>query len=139
MIMLVSKLITKAQNLMLSRGFQLGTTGAVIADLLNIDVLRQWALELAPGSDADALEEAARTSARMLGLEGDEVLWPRQKNGTPITPKYLVIDLGRGRAWYSTRYNSFKSVRAANNRGFRRGTNFGKRELATTATAMGRS
>jgi len=80
---------------------------------VTLEWLRARALELVPGSDAAALEEAARSTSRMLGLENDEVLWPRQRNGDPINPKYFVMDIGRGRAWFATRYYSRKSVRSA--------------------------
>lgn len=85
--------------------------GGVAVDL-TLDWLRQQALNMAPGSDAVALEEAARTASRMLGLENDEVLWPRHRDGTPITPRYFVIDLDRGRAFVTSRYYSRKSVNA---------------------------
>jgi len=87
--------------------------GVGIAADVGLDWLRQRAIELAPGSDAAALEEAARMTARMLGLENDEVLWPRHRDGTPVAAKYFTIDLDRGRAWIHGRYYSRKSVQAA--------------------------
>lgn len=119
MIALVAKLIGRAMLLFKSRPFVIGATGAAIGDVVNLDILRRWALEIAPGSDREALEEAARMSARMLGLEGDEILWPRQRSGEPIVPHYLIIDLSRGRGWFSTRYYSKKSVRGARARALR--------------------
>lgn len=91
--------------------------GIGVAGDVTLDWLRQRALELAPGSDAAALEEAARSTYRMLGLDNDEVLWPRKRDGNSITPRYFVLDIGRGRAWFSQKYYSRKSVNA----GFRRG------------------
>lgn len=115
-----------------------GVGTAVGTDIINLDWLRRQSIKLAPGSDGEALEEAARLAARLLGLEGDEVLWPRQRNGEPIMPKYLVIDLSRGRAWYSTRYFSKKSVSAGRRRGNSRGYRAGQRSIATISQAQGR-
>lgn len=111
--MLVSKLISRAMLVFKSKPFVLGSGAVAISDFINIDFLRRAALEIAPGSDREALEEASRLAARLLGLEGDEILWPRQRNGEPIVPHYLIVDLNRGRGWFSTRYYSKKSVRGA--------------------------
>lgn len=137
MFRLVALLISKAQAVLLSRQVQIGTGIAVIADLINLDVLRQWALEVAPGSDGAAIEEAARMAARALGLEGDEVLWPVRRDGMRITPKYMVIDLNRGRAWYSTHYYSKKSVSAGRRRGFGRGMGAGRRQAVDNKIIAG--
>lgn len=117
MIALVSKLISRAMMAFKAHPISTTagglTTGLAISDFINIDFLRRAALEIAPGSDREALEEAARLAARLLGLEGDEILWPRQRSGEPIVPHYLIIDLNRGRGWFSTRYYSRKSVKGA--------------------------
>lgn len=105
------------------------TAGAVAADLLNVDELRQEAVRIAPTSDPEALEEAARQIMRMVGADGSEVLWP----GNGVSPRYYVFDLSTGRQWFTGHYRSFKSVRAANNRGYRRGLAAGKREMGTIA------
>jgi len=110
--LLVSKMIQLALSRFgSSAAVRIG--GAAVVGDVTLDWLRQRAIEIAPGSDAAALEEAARTAARMLGLENDEVLWPRRRDGEPIVPKYFVMDIGRGRAWMATRYYSRKSVRSA--------------------------
>lgn len=93
-----------------------GFAGAALTDVINLDFLRQESIRIAPGSDPEALEEAARTAARLLGLAGDEVLWPMSRNGTFIVPRYLTIDIARGRAWYSTRHYSRKSAMALGRR-----------------------
>lgn len=117
--MLIAKLLARAFPFYSSRGAQAalvagGAAGGIIgSDIINLDWLRRESFKIAPGSDAVALEEAARTVARMLNLSGDEVLWPRTRTGDPIAPKYLTIDLGRGRAWYHTKYYSKKSVSGA--------------------------
>lgn len=110
--MLFSAAVAKLGSSQIAR---LGITGAgagLVTDV-SLDWLRQQALQLAPGSDAAALEEAARTAHRLLGLENDEVLWPRHRNGQPVAPHYFTIDLARGRAWIHSRYYSRKSVSAA--------------------------
>lgn len=114
----------------------IGAGAGAITDFINLDWLRQQALQIAPGSDREALEEAARMAARLLGLEGDEVLWPRTRSGEPISPKYLVVDLNRGRAWFSSQYFSRKSVRGAQRRGNARGFGRGQRSIATISQAQ---
>jgi hypothetical protein len=48
----------------------------------------------------------------MLGLGGDQVLWPvNRRTGALIPPLYFHIDLVRGRAWYSSRYVSTRRRR----------------------------
>lgn len=112
---LVGRLILAARALAASRGVQLAAGGIVAADLINLDWLRQQSIRIAPGSDQAAIEQAARTAAQLLGMAGDEVLWPTHRRGAlqgePITPMYLTVDLTRGRAWFSTRYYSRKSAR----------------------------
>lgn len=98
---------------MSSRGAVAVGTGALVADIVNLEWLRTESVKIAPGSDAAALEEAARIAARLLNLSGEEVLWPRRRDGSPIAPMYMVLDLNRGRAWYTSKYFSRKSVRAA--------------------------
>lgn len=124
--MLVSKLISRAMLAYKTRSVALGVgvaggaaSSSLITDFINIDFLRKSALEIAPGSDREALEEAARLAARLLGLEGDEILWPRHRTGEPIAPHYLIVDLSRGRGWFSSRYYSKKSVRGARTRALR--------------------
>lgn len=109
---LVGRLITAARALAASRGVQLAAGGIVAADLINLDWLRAQGIRIAPGSDRAAIEQAARTAAQLLGMAGDEVLWPVHRRGAlqgePITPMYLVVDLTKGRAWFSSRYKSTK-------------------------------
>lgn len=134
MILLVARLIQAA----FARRAQIaiGAGAGAITDIINLDWLRQQSIRIAPGSDREALEEAARLAARLLGLEGDEILWPRQRNGDPIPPKYLIVDLNRGRGWFSTRYYSRKSVRGAQRRGSSRGFRAGQRNIATISQAQ---
>lgn len=88
------------------------TTGAAIT----LTQLRDQAQVVAGASDIQALDEAARTAARMLGLDGSEVLWPMDRLGNRIAPKYFHVDLLKGRAWYTSEYFSRKSVRALGRR-----------------------
>lgn len=121
---LVGRLIIAARALAASRGVQLAAGGIVAADLINLDWLRQQSIRIAPGSDRAAIEQAARTAAQLLGMAGDEVLWPTHRRGAlqgePITPMYLVVDLTRGRAWFSSKYYSAKSARRRRFSGYRR-------------------
>lgn len=105
---LVGRLLLSARALAASRGVQLAAGGALVADFINLNWLEQQAIKIAPGSDKAAIVQAARNAASLLGLAGDEVLWPVHRRGAlqgePITPMYLVVDLTKGRAWFSTRY-----------------------------------
>lgn len=92
-------------------GAALGT-----ATLVKLEDLRSQAALMAGGSDIQALDEAARTAARMLGLDGSEVLWPMDRLGNRIAPKYFHVDLQKGRAWYTAEYFSRKSVRVLGRR-----------------------
>jgi len=131
---LVGRLIIAARALAASRGVQLAAGGIVAADLINLDWLRTQGIRIAPGSDRAAIEQAARTAAQLLGMAGDEVLWPTHRRGAlqgePITPMYLVVDLTRGRAWFSSRYYSRKSSMRNRFRrfgGYRRWGGYGQR------------
>lgn len=77
---------------------------AVASDILNLDFFRQQAIRLAPGSDANALEEVARLAMRLLNLDSGTVFWPRDRiSGEPIPPMFMVLDFSRGRAWFTGR------------------------------------
>lgn len=92
----------------------------VTAIALTLEDLRNQARVLAGASDIQALDEAARTAARMLGLDGSEILWPMDRLGNRIAPKYFHVDLLKGRAWYTAEYFSRKSVRTLGRRFGRR-------------------
>lgn len=118
---LVGQLIKWAVTKMFTTpGGAAATTGITIS-LAN---LRDQAAVIAGGSDIQALDEAARTAARMLGLDGSEVLWPMDRLGNRIAPKYFHVDLTKGRAWYTSEYFSRKSVRTLGRRFGRRRSNF---------------
>lgn len=112
---LVGRLLIAARALAASRGVQLAAGGIVAADLINLDWLRAQSIRIAPGSDKAAIEQAARTAAQLLGMAGDEVLWPYHRRGAlqgePITPMYLVVDLTKGRAWFSSSYTKRRRFR----------------------------
>lgn len=101
---LLGQLITRAAAVLKGNPIQTGTGIAVAADLLNLDFFRQNALRLAPGSDANALEEVARMAMRLMNLDAGAVFWPRDRiSGEPIPPMYMVLDFNRGRAWFTSR------------------------------------
>lgn len=104
--------------------------GAMLVDLLNIDELRQEAVKIAPRSDPEALEEAARQIIRMTGADGTKTFWPKGP------PRYYVFDLATGNQWFISRYINFKWVRNANKRGFAAGTRAGMKNLATISQAQ---
>lgn len=76
------------------------------------------------GSDLTAGEiEGIEDIAKMVGhiLNDEGVLWPTSRDGEPIPPRYLTINLDQGRAWFHRDYYSRKSVQSARRRGFGRG------------------
>lgn len=87
----------------------IGAGGAALGDFINIDVLRQQAVKLAPTSDPEALEEAARTLIRMLGLDGSDVIFPP---GGATNWNYYHMDMRTGRAWFTRSYISKKGQKA---------------------------
>lgn len=104
--------------------------------------LEAQAVRLAPGSDQAAIVHAAEAAMRLLNLSGDEVLWPvhgprHAQAGERITPRYLVWDLTRGRAWYMESYTSKKSARRQRSfgqrRGFARGSSMQLRQASAYA------
>lgn len=127
-------------QVMSSRGGQMLTRAAppagLIAATLTIDEIIDSVKEDAPESDEAALRETAHTVARMLGLDGSEVLWPvhmrGEEKGSPIDPVYFTMNLATGRAWYSSNYHSRKSVNAGFRRGQRSGRFRARRDIAQT-------
>ena len=72
------------------------------------------------GSDLSApelqgIEEVAKFVGHILNDEG--ILWPTGRDGVPIPPRYLTINLDQGQAWFHKDYNSRKTVNAAYKRG----------------------
>lgn len=110
---------------------------AVGGTVISLQGLRDRAAIEAGASDIQALDEAARTAARMLGLDGSQVLWPMDRLGNKIAPKYFHVDLLKGRGWFTSEYNSGAYVRALKRRG-RRYTSVGWRNMRSVATALPR-
>lgn len=99
---------------------------AVTMSDITLGQLRQEAFRLSPGSDPAALEEAARHVYRMLGNEGDEILWPTDRLGRPIAAKYYHMNMTTGQSWFTSEYISKKYVRAARRRPMRRRSGGGR-------------
>jgi len=111
---LIGAAAVKLSQLVMQRGVQIGIGigGAAAGAGVQLGDLREQAALLAGNTGPQGLEEAARTAARMLGLGGDRVLWPiSNRTGQLIIPRYFVIDLIKGRAWYIQRYFSRRSAR----------------------------
>lgn len=110
--------------------------GAGVLTGLTIDAIAESIQEDAPESDSEALRETAHTVARMLGLDGSEVLWPThvrgEKRGMPIEPVYFTMHLPTGRAWYQGTYHSAKSVDRGFKKGLSRGRRFARRDMVQT-------
>lgn len=78
------------------------------------------------GSDLSSSElQGIEEVAKMVGhiLNDESVLWPTTRDGEPIPPRYLTINLDQGRAWFHRDYYSRKSVQSARRRGWGRGRN----------------
>lgn len=111
-----SKFGSMVANRGIAIGIGIGGVGAGAA--LSLDELRGQATLLAGNSGPQALEEAARMAARMLGLGGDRVLWPiSNRTGQLIVPKYFHVSLVQGRAWYTSTYVSARRGRRFGSRG----------------------
>lgn len=106
---MIAKLLQFAKAVIASRGVRLGVGAAGIADVLNIDLLRRESVRLAPRSDPEALEQASRNIITFLGLDGTEVIGPKDVSDW----NYLHIDAVKGRMWWTKRYYSAKSVAGA--------------------------
>lgn len=139
---LIGRLVLRFSGSVAAR--RVAVVGGVAVTAVTLNDIRQAAIVEAPQSDPAALEEAARTAARLLGLQGEEILWPTHgrrhaQAGEPINPRYLVVDLQRGRGWFMESYISRKALNRARGfgqrRGFARGQNLGLRQ--TQAYAKG--
>lgn len=78
------------------------------------------------GSDLSPEEiEGVNDVAKIVGhiLNDEGILWPTDREGEPIPPRYLTINLDQGRAWFHRDYFSRKSIRSARRRGWGRGRN----------------
>lgn len=129
---LLSGLITSARAALAGRGAGALITGATLADLLNLDILRQWAVKIGPRSDPEALEQWARMVMSMTGADGTKVIGPDD----PKDWNYFTFSVNGQRAWWHKQYNSFKSKRASFQAGMKRGTAAGKREIAQISQAQ---
>lgn len=76
--------------------------GTALADIINIDILRQQAVKFAPTSDAEALEEAARMIMRLLGIDGTDVRGPKSYSDW----NYCHINMRTGQIWWTRNYIS---------------------------------
>lgn len=107
--LLIGRLVTWA----LARKVVLATSGAAVGEAwVTLDGLRSQAAVEAGASDIQALDEAARTAARLLGLDGSHVLWPMDRLGNHIAPKYFHVDLVKGRAWFTATYTKRRRFRS---------------------------
>lgn len=131
--LLVGRLVLWAKALSTGSKVAIGIGGAEVAVTLND--LRERAKVEAGASDIQALDEAARTAARMLGMDGSEVLWPMDRLGNHIAPKYFHVDLMKGRAWFTSQYFSRKSASRGR---FRRGSSYTRMNSIATARARQR-
>ena len=88
------------------------------------DVVKAQAPE---SNDAD-IQEVANQLGRMV--DEDEVLWPTDRQGNKINPRYFTVNLAQGNAWFHTDYFSRKSMDGARRAGASRGRRSGERQLS---------
>lgn len=108
-----------------------GAVGYAISsaiEAVTVEETREIATIMAPESDPEALDEVSKVVVRLM--QQDEVLWPTNRQGERIKPSYMILDLNQGRAWFSSRYHSRKSVNAGFKRGIRSGERAQRRALS---------
>lgn len=81
-----------------------GTTAITVG----INELRQEAVRLAPTSDPEALEEAARQVLRMLGKDGSDIRGPKSIGDW----NYFHMNMRTGDAWFTRKYISSAGQKA---------------------------
>lgn len=61
------------------------------------------------------IEDIAKFVGHILNDEG--ILWPSSRDGEPIPPRYLTINMDKGTAWFHRDYFSRKSLNASYKKG----------------------
>ena len=64
------------------------------------------------GNTDEELKDAVVGQVLKFIDEGDFLI-PSHRDGTPISPRYYVMELETGRQWFIEKYNSYKTVQAA--------------------------
>lgn len=110
---LMSRMFLVAKNTAITPGFQSAVTAAgVVASQTN--PVKDAADSLFGNTDEE-LKDAVVGQVQKFIDEGDFLI-PSHRDGSPITPRYYVMELETGRQWFIEKYNSYKTVRAAANR-----------------------
>lgn len=89
-----------------NQGLRIGAGTTAIT--IGISELRQEAVRLAPTSDPEALEEAARQVLRMLGKDGTDVRGPKDIADW----NYFHMNMQTGQTWFTRKYISGGGQRA---------------------------
>lgn len=103
---LIAKLFQFARAAAASNALRVGVGTTAVT--VGINELRQEGVRLAPTSDPEALEEAARQVLRMLGKDGTDVKGPDDIKDW----NYFHMDMTDGKAWFTRKYISAKGQKA---------------------------
>lgn len=92
---------------------------ALVAGGDDVDEVESTALQMYGGdTNQENLVGISNSIKEFIG-EGSW-LWPTHRDGVPVEPNYLTIDLRQGRAWVGETYRSYKMVQSARRQGSRR-------------------
>lgn len=103
---LISRLWAFVRAAAANQGVRIGAGTTAIT--IGIGELRQEAVRVAPTSDPEALEEAARQVLRMLGKDGTDVRGPRDIRDW----NYFHMNMSNGQTWFTRKYISKKGQNA---------------------------
>lgn len=103
---LIAKLFQFARAAAASNSLRIGVGTTAVT--VGINELRQEGVRLAPTSDPEALEEAARQVLRMLGKDGTDIKGPDDIKDW----NYFHMDMTDGKAWFTRKYISAKGQKA---------------------------
>lgn len=103
---LIARLFMFARAAAASNAVRIGAGTTAIT--VGINELRQEAVRLAPTSDPEALEEAARQVLRMLGKDGSDIRGPKDVGDW----NYFHMSMSTGQAWFTRKYISAGGQRA---------------------------
>lgn len=117
--MLLGKTLQIAKSRMVTGGAIGATAVSVYGDGGDTDEVESTALQMfGADTNMENLVNVGNSIKEFLGEAG--WLWPTHRDGTPLDPNYLILDLRQGRGWILEQYRSYKTVQAARRRSSRR-------------------
>ena len=119
---LLVRVLQRAITSRLALGGGIGYALQSAIDDLNLGEILDIVEAEAPEADKEAKEDVSRLVVRLM--QQSEVLWPVKRSGERILPKYFILNINHGSAFYSSHYYSKKSLDAS----FKKGRAWGNRE-----------